>query len=784
MRWLLSGVVAVTFMAQSFASSGTPPFSQGPTLDTLIQGAISEGLLPGGVLVIGHNGRVVYEKAYGNRSLVPQVEPMTLDTIFDCASLTKVIATTSCLMKLYEEGKFRLNDPITDYIPEFQGGHSAITIRELMTHFSGLRPDVITSPKWSGYDHGIYLACTFPPQTVPSKEHIYSDINYELLGELVHRLSGKPLDQYAREDVFLPLGMKETGYNPPATLLSRIAPTEIDPETGQPLRGVVHDPTARFMGGVAGHAGMFSTAADLSRFAQMMLDEGKIGRFRFVSPQTIHKFTSPQTPPNQPVLRGLGWDIDSPFSSNRGELFPIGSFGHTGFTGTSIWIDPDSKSYVIFLANAVHPHLLPKSIVGLRAKIATVAATGLGLRSQKVSLTGYNELFLAPGFRRPLYRNAHTKTGLDVMEASGFQSLKGKRVGLITNQSGLDAQGQRNVDAMLRAGIKVVKLFSPEHGFLGAVDKENLEDTTDPATGLTVHSLYGKHLKPSQEMLQGCDVLVFDIQDAGVRFYTYETTLAYCLEAASEAKIPFVVLDRPNPLTGVRVEGPPMDAENTSFVGYLAGSPVRHGLTMGELATMFNAEKKLGVQLEVVKMEDWQRGDWFDSTGVSWINPSPNVRSLKAAILYPGICLVEFATNLSVGRGTDAPFEQVGADFINGPQLASYLNARELPGLRFYPTQFTPTTSNFAGHTINGIRIEVVDREAVNSCRLGIELACAIEHLYPGKIDWEKGKRLIGSNETIRQIKAGEDPYTILESWLDSLQAFGALRAKYLLYSQ
>ena len=581
MRRLLNLVFATVLMSPTHNPSNSS-FRGGADVDTLIQNAIGEHRLPGAVVLVGHDGRIVYEKAYGDRAIEPQVEAMTEDTIFDCASLTKVVATTSSLMCLYDQGKFRLNDPIVEYIPEFQGGKSAITIRELMTHFSGLRPDVPLHPKWKGYETGIHLACTDPPKTAPGKEHVYSDINFELLGELVHRLSGELVSDYSREHVFLPLGMKDTMYNPPKSLLPRIAPTEISEETGIPLRGIVHDPTARYMDGVAGHAGVFSTAGDLARFAEMMLHQGELDGHRIISRATVKKFTEPQTPPNQPILRGLGWDIDSPYSSNRGELFPIGSYGHTGFTGTSIWIDPYSKSYVILLANSVHPHG-GKSIVGLRAKVATAVAAGLDIRSQKVVLTGYNELFLGPGFRRPVYRTASTKTGLDMLAAEQFESLKGKRIGLITNQSGVDSQGKRNVDLMLDAGVQVTKLFSPEHGISGSLDREGIGDEVDSKTGLKVTSLYGKHLEPTSEMLDGLDELVFDIQDAGVRFYTYETTLAYCVKAAGKAHIPILVLDRPNPITGTRVEGPSLDAHNTSFVGYLPGCPVRHGMTMGEL---------------------------------------------------------------------------------------------------------------------------------------------------------------------------------------------------------
>jgi uncharacterized protein YbbC (DUF1343 family)/CubicO group peptidase (beta-lactamase class C family) len=756
-------------------------FSGAQDVDAAINQAIQEGKLPGAVLVVGHNGQVIYRKAYGNRALVPSPEAMTLDTIFDCASLTKVVATTPSLMKLFEQGKFRLNDRITQYIPEFQGGHSDITIRELLTHFSGLQPDVVLKPEWSGYEHGMHLAYTTPPQGPPEARFVYSDINFELLGELVHRLSGQLVSDYARQNIWLPLGMKETMYQPPASLIPRIAPTE-RLNGGAPLRGVVHDPTARYMGGVAGHAGMFSTADDLARYAQMLLNDGELNGARIASALTVAKFIEPQTPVDQAVLRGLGWDIDSPNSGNRGELFPIGSYGHTGFTGTSIWIDPSTKTYVILLANSVHP-VSKGAITPLRGKVATIVAASVGLTMPGgVTLTGYNETQPGPGLRRQVAPSGTTKTGLDVMEEQKFRQLQGMRVGLITNHTGIDQQGRRNIDLMRQAGIPVAALFSPEHGFLGVEDRPGIQDTTDPATGIRVFSLYGSTQRPTPEMVKGIDALVFDIADVGVHFYTFETTMAYALEAAAKAGIPFFVLDRPNPITGVKVEGPLLDAANTSFVGYMTGEPVRHGMTMGELAQMFNGEKKLGAKLTVIPMQGWERGYWFDATDLPWVNPSPNMRSLNAALLYPGLCLLESSRNYSVGRGTDAPFEQIGADFIKGRDLAMLLNNRHIPGVRVYPTSFTPTESNFKGVRVEGVRFVITNREVFDSTRLGLEIGAALQQLYPGKIDFATSKRLIGSNDVIQRLAAGQDPRVIQESWQDALAAFVALRAKYLIY--
>jgi uncharacterized protein YbbC (DUF1343 family)/CubicO group peptidase (beta-lactamase class C family) len=766
-------VLACTASAQTFAGSAA--------LDAAVNQAVEEGRIPGAVLIVGHDGKVVHRKAYGKRALVPVPEGMTPDTIFDVASLTKVIATTSSVMKLFEEGKIGLNDRVTKYIPEFENGKSDITIRNLLTHFSGLRPDLDLKPEWSGYQTGIRMAAADLPAGPPGARFVYSDINFILLGEIVHRVSGQMLSDYAREKIFVPLGMKDSRFQPPAALVPRIAPTERLSKDGPPLRGLVHDPTARYMGGVAGHAGLFSTADDLARFAQMMLNRGELEGVRIFSPLTVEKFTTPQTPPDQPILRGLGWDLDSPFSGNRGALFPIGSFGHTGFTGTSIWIDPVTRSYVILLTNSVHPTQRP-AITGLRGQVATIAAAAFGVDVQGIAITGYNETLAGAGIHREIGRNGETKTGLDVLAKQHFQMLRGKRIGLITNHTGIDRQGRRNIDVMRQAGVNIAAIFSPEHGAAGKEDREGIGDAIDTATGIKIYSLYGETRRPTPKMLQGIDALVFDIQDIGARFYTYESTMAYAMEAAAQAGIPFIVLDRPDPITGVHVEGPLLEAPNVSFIGSVVGLPVRHGMTMGELAKLFNDTRHTGAALSVVPMEDWHRGDWFDATTLPWVNPSPNMRSLAAATLYPGVALLEYAKNWSVGRGTEAPFEQVGADFVRGPELAAYLNRRQIPGIRVYPTTFTPTESNFKGVTIEGVRFMLTNREMFDATRLGLEIAAALQKLYPGKIDFSACKKLIGSDETIHMLADGQDPRLIQQSIQDALNAFLKIREKYLLY--
>ncbi len=789
--FLAGCVLAATFGARAFPVQVTARpevgFTEGKlaAIASVAEEAIRTGKCPGAVVVIGHEGRVIYRKAFGHRALVPKKLPMTVDTIFDVASLTKVVATTTAIMQLVEQGKIVLSAPVIDYWPEFKAnGKEAISVRELMTHYSGLPPDLDLKPGWSGYETAMKMIVGEKLMDPPGTRFVYSDINFETLGELVRRVSGEPLDVYCSEHIFKPLGMKETRFKPPATLRRRIAPTQYQyGDRGKMLWGEVHDPTSYNMGGVAGHAGLFSTADDLTIFAQMLLDGGSYNGVRILSPLTVEKMTSPQTPPDRMVLRGLGWDLDSPFASNRGELFEVGSFGHTGFTGTGIWIDPVTKTYIIILTNRVHPD--GKGDVGpMRTKIATLVAAALGPASaQQVlasrrSLTGYFEL--VKSYRMQGLRNGKVQTGVDVLEAEHFAPLGGRRVGLITNLTGVDAAGRRTVDLLEHApGVKLLAVFSPEHGIEGQADSR-VPSSRDAATGLPLYSLYGDAERPTDRMLEGLNALVFDIQDAGVRFYTYITTLGYCLEAAARKGIEFYVLDRPNPINGEEVEGPVLEPDLRSFVAYYP-LPIRHGMTVGELAEMFNNENHLDAKLHVIKMRDWQRTDWYDETGLAWVNPSPNLRNPTEEVLYPGVAMVEGA-NVSVGRGTDTPFELLGAPWMDSRNLSAYLNARDIQGVRFVPVDFKPSSNSFADRLCHGVQIVLIDRQALDPAELGVELAAALWKLYPDVFQLEKTLPLIGARWVLQAIEAGKDPRRIVYEWQGALEQFRTLRSKYLLY--
>jgi uncharacterized protein YbbC (DUF1343 family)/CubicO group peptidase (beta-lactamase class C family) len=757
----------------------------------LVEQAIADKKLPGAVVLVGRGDRVVYEKAIGNRAVEPAVEAMTPDTIFDVASLTKVVATTTSVMKLVEDGRVRLVDRVADYIPGFERYNKAnITVRHLMTHTSGLRPDLDMGDPWVGYDKAIELAIEEVPTAPPGERFVYSDINYFLLGDIVKRVSGLPLDQFAKKNVFEPLGMKDTGFLPPASLRSRIAPTEKCTPYGYPcegpnlemLRGVVHDPTARRMGGVAGHAGLFSTAADLSIFCRMLLNGGSYDGKRVLSPLTVAKMTTPASAPGDPNVRGLGWDIDSSYSSNRGELLPIGSFGHTGFTGTSIWIDPLTREFVVFMSNRVHPDG-KGDVTPLRAKVATIAASALtdapsdAARTRMMTGRDFGASSPAPVRTKAL----PVQSGLDVLRAQEFAPFKGKRVGLVTNHTGRARDGATAIDLFFNAkDVKLVALFSPEHGIRGILDA-NVPAEVDEKTKLPIQSLYGETRRPTAEMLKDLDAIVVDLQDVGARIYTYMTTMAYVMEEAAKVKLPVYVLDRPNPVNGWQIEGPALDKEQQSFVGYFLPMPIRHGMTMGELAKLFNAENKIGADLTVIAMKNWKRDQWFDETGLPWISPSPNMRNMNEATLYTGVGAIEY-TNISVGRGTDTPFEHIGAPWIDGVQLSDALNARNIPGVRFYPVRFTPTSSKYANEECQGVFVVVTDRVALRPTRVGLEIASALLRLYPSKYEVDQGVKLIGSKDAIARLKTGDDPAAIAASWSGAEARWRLLRAKYLLY--
>jgi SSS family transporter len=932
------------------STSSTPNFAE---ISTLMNDAIAAHKLPGAVVVVGHDGQILFHQAYGNRKVSGETspdgstaaEPMTEDTIFDMASLTKCLATATAMMQLYEQGKFQFDDPVAKYLPDFAAnGKPNVTIRELLTHYSGLPPDISIKDPWglSAPDkaEGIKRALASPLDNPPGQKFVYSDINFITLGALVEKLSGQPEDVYVQQHIFSPLGMLSTSYRPfdktcgpvkrigaaidpgphpkfamhmvcppgtwsPLALDPSTAPTTHDdegnaatnPHFDMLTRGTVHDPTTRRMGGVAGHAGVFSTAHDISLYAQALLDKLTKNTGPFPLKQsTLELMTLPQQPghgedqkqladaddadsaaiaagkkgaepglaPAYPAikgqnLRGFGWDIDTAFSKPRGSIFHIGSFGHTGFTGTTLWMDPQSDTYVVLLANAVHPRGNPP-ISNLRGEIATAAAKALNLEALSSSQPngqsncpncgGVLEVSREPttvplaskeeppltipctpsetchpersaaeskDLRSQSSISQPTLTGIDVLESTHYAALAEAakrhnnhlRIGILTNQTGLDAHGHRTIDLLATEapkavpGLQLKALFSPEHGLFGVKDEAGINGEVDPATHIAVTSLYGKTPEsrhPTHDQLKDLDAVVVDLQDAGVRFYTYEAQTGYFIEAAAAEKklghpLEIIVLDRPNLIGGEKVQGPVSDEGHQAYVNYMP-LPIRHGMTLGELSRYINGERRqpgpspnvqvpLNAQLTVVPMQNWQRSEYHDQTGLPWINPSPNLRSVTASTLYPGAELLQF-TNVSVGRGTPMPFENIAAPFIDAPALVTALTARNIPGVTFSATTVTiDEDSNhypYHGQTLPAVHLTLTDRNLLDSPELGIELISAIRKLYPQQFNIARIGTLLVSVNTVLSIQNNEDPRSIAKSWQHDLDAFNQRRAKYLLY--
>ena len=746
-------------------------------IDQVVEHGLEHKRMPGCVVTIGRRGSIVFQKAYGFRQLEPSKVAMTIDTVFDMASITKPVATATSVMILLERGQIRLRDRVASYIPEFrQQNKKQVTVFQLLTHQAGFVPDNALADYRDGREQAFKNIYQLSHSYEPGTKFVYSDVGFILLGDLIQRQGGKRLDRFADDNIFTPLRMSETGYLPSDELRARAAVTE--KRDGEWIQGEVHDPRAHLMEGVAGHAGLFSTADDLAVFAQMLLNGGQFRGTRILARPTVELMTKSYTISygDRESLRGLGWDKLSGYSSNRGENFSSRAFGHGGFTGTVLWVDPDLELFVIFLSNRVHPDG-SGSVNSLAGRICTIAAGAIDERLGAPTETSFVQS--AQPIEEP---SAETlSTGLDELRRRDFDLLHGQRIGLITNQTGIDSRGTSNVRLLAESSkVDLRLLFSPEHGLEGKLDVPRIGDTRDDTTRLPVYSLYGKTRKPTNEQLDGIDTLVFDIQDIGCRFYTYISTMGLAMQAAAENGKRFIVLDRPNPINGNNVAGPVLDVGRESFVAFHR-MPVRHGMTVGELARMFKTELDLNLDLRIVKLRGWKREDFFDQTGLLWVNPSPNMRNLNQALLYPGIGLLE-TTNLSVGRGTDTPFEVFGAPWLDGQQLARNLREARIDGVQFTPRYFTPTGSVFQGQRCGGVQISITNRSELAPLRLGLEIAVALRRTYPSQWQLDRYLRLLGNANTLKAIKNGQPVDDVIAEYEKELASFRRRRRAYLLY--
>jgi uncharacterized protein YbbC (DUF1343 family)/CubicO group peptidase (beta-lactamase class C family) len=742
--------------------SASPTQLEIPAIDALVQRALEEHRMPGAVVIVGRKSGVLFRRAYGQRAILPAPAPMTDTTIFDLASLTKPIVTGSLIEWLIERNRLDLDDAVSKYLPAFAAhGKEAITLRQLLEHVGGLPIENSLKDYREGPERAFERVLDQRLENPPGQTYLYGDLSYIVLGALIERVSGERLDRLAKRVLFEPLGMRDTGYLPQRSELDRIAPTEVADERPIPLiHGEVHDPRAWLLGGVAGNAGVFSTADDVARFARMLLGEGELDGVRVLSRASIQELTRPAQLPG--AVRTPGWDVMSSYSKARGRYLSPRAFGHGGYTGTSLWVDPELDLFVAFLSNRVHPKP-EKSVIALEGDIADAAALAIA-----PTPPGCSTLAAAP------------MSGIDVLEARGFDSLRGRRVGLVTHRAAVDALGRTTLDVLASAPeVKLTALMTPEHGF-EAKSEGKIGDSFDPLRALPVYSLYGATLQPTAQMLSDVDVLVVDLVDVGTRYYTYMSTLHQTLQAAAKYRIPVVVLDRPNPLGGIAVEGPLLDAGYENFVNYHR-LPVRHGMTAGELAELINDERAIGARLEIVPSSGWQRNLLQSDTGLAWQNPSPNLRDIEATLLYPAIGLLE-STNVSVGRGTDHPFHVLGAPYIDAPALLRALRAARLPGVSFEAVEFVPDAAPHKGKTCHGVGATIDDPLAFRPVLTGLTIARILWRNHPK--DWQSQKliRLVGNRAVVDALPGRLAMADVERLWQTDLDAFRERRARFLRY--
>lgn len=768
--------LAPTPLPTAVPTAATPP-ALAAAVAAAMDKDIQRNVFPGGVALVRHRGAQIMLSAYGLSSryetLTAKVAdpiPAETDTLYDLASLTKLFTTTA-VMRLVEQGKLALDEVVARWLPDFAaGGKDAVTLRQLLTHTSGL-PDYLQLWKLEATPAArLQRVLVTPLLDPPGTVFRYSDLGLIALGHLVEQVAGASLDRVVRDMVTGPLHLDQTMYKPAPELKPRIAPTEYEDAVGRGMVwGEVHDENAWALGGVAGHAGIFGTAADLGRFAQLYLDGGVLDGVRLLRPETVAEMTRNQI--GDLEWRGLGWELNGDYY--MGHLASPVTYGHTGFTGTSVVVDPRRQLIVVLLTNRVHPTRNGPSQNSSRQAVANAA---MAAADAAPSPSGRALLALPTA--------STVLTGLDVLVRDRVDLLRGRNLGLITNATGRDGQGRSTIDLLHNENAwHLVALFSPEHGIRGDAEAgQSVDASVDARTGLPIYSLYGQTTRPTDAMLRGIDTLVYDIQDVGARVYTYPATLLEVMRAAAAHGLPVVVLDRPNPTDGEQVEGNVLDARFTSFVGP-APIAMRYGLTIGELAQLFNAELGIGADLTVVPLHGWRRSMWFDQTGLSWVNPSPNLRSLRAATLYPGTVLFE-GTNLSEGRGTDRPFEWIGAPWLDGRAWADLLNQRSPAGVHFSAVTQTPDSSKFAGQLCQGVAIEIVERDVVQPMALGVTMLEAARTIAPGKVQLTPSTfdHLAGTDRIRLALEASTPATDVIAAWQPELQHFRALRERYFLY--
>lgn len=703
--WLGLGLLLLCICSPGWTEEREPNEALWLSLEEEIRASIDSGQIPGAVILVGRGGQVLFHKAVGMAD-VSSGDLLTTEHLFDAASLTKPLVTAVSVLLLAQEGKIGLQAPVSEYLPvEFE---DPPTIEHLLTHHSGL-PAVIEA---EGLPESLLKV---KQQSRPGERFLYSDVGFMLLQQVVEKQSGQSLDDFYKDRIARPLELRDALFLPRER---KCVPTYgVAP-------GRVHDPRARYLGGVAGHAGLFATALDVHKEL--------VGLNRVLEPEYRELLFRPAR-----GGRTLGLDQETRFSTARGERFsPLTSAGHTGFTGTSFWWDEPTGIHVVLMSSRLHPDN-EGDVRGLRSRVATLVG----------------EHFLG----------RQVKTGLDVLAESNFDTLRGKKVGFVLNQTSRDRFGRHLSELIAgRSDFTTTALFTPEHGLLGVRD-EKIEHGFHQGLQVPIYSLYGETRKPKREWLEELDLLVFDLQDVGVRYYTYISTLKGILEVARETGTEVMVLDRPNPLGGQVFDG--NLARSFSFIACDA-LPTVHGLTVGEAGRFLNRE--IRAELAVQRMRGWARDMTWEQTGLSLFSPSPNLAELEAIQLYPVLGQMEWC-EVSVGRGTNSPFRVIGAPYVKDPtSLAAAIN--ELFGERIVarPRYFAPRESKFANQVCGGVEL-LPNGRLREPAQLGLMLAELFENRYPGQFHRDKMIRHLGL-EGLDQLNLVE-----VEEWEN-------VRRPYLLY--
>lgn len=733
-------------------------------IDDAVLAAIAAHQLPGAVVAIGRRDGLAFLRAYGQRATDPLPEPNDVDTVYDLASVTKAVATTTAVALLESRGALSFDDPVARHLPAFAAnGKENITIRQLLTHTGGLPAvDPLSAYDDATREESIARILALAPVQPPGDPPLYSDLGFVVLGEVVAAVARAPLDQFVRDEILAPLSMTSSCFRCDASLLPRIAPTErAERRGGVLIHGDVHDPRAFRLGGVAGNAGLFASAPDLARFAQMMLRGGELDGTRILPEATVRALVAPDEG------RTLGWNVRTAaegraFRAAHGDAMSESSYGHSGWTGTWLRIDPALDLFAIVLSNDVHPDARG-DVRPLVAALESIVASNA-------------ERFLAPPAIDVL-------AGIDVEERDGLPDLDGARVVLVTHDAARARDGRRTLDVLASSpDVTLLAVLAPEHG-IGSDREGRIRDAVDARTSLPVRGLFGATRRPSDPMLEGADTIVIDLVDVGVRFYTYASTMHEVLVAASARPgLRVVVLDRPSPLGGAIVEGPSLDPDLVTFINHHP-LPLRHGMTLGELARMLDSELSLGLgeRLVVVRAEGWHRADTALDVGARWVPPSPNLPDAETALLYPAVALLEGA-DVSVGRGTDEPFQLVGAPWMSSARVLASLATEGVDGVVFESATFTPRSATHAGRACRGVRIRITDHGLHRASRTGLAIVRAVLAVHADRIALDRVLPLVGSRRVLDALVAGEPLDRIAALAEEDAIAFEARRAPFLLY--